>query len=93
MFYSQCVQALCRASSRGWPMVEERNSAKFLLPFDGPPCFPILEHWNKNEDVNEFAIIAQPGYAMRLTCRAYTCRKRLFEEMALSAVSPPSTQR
>lgn len=47
------------------PVAKETTPAKSTFSLDRDPSLPLLEHWNK--DVNEFAMIAQPGYATRLT--------------------------
>jgi len=49
------------------PVAKETSSAKPTPSFDSGHSFPLLEHWNEKEDVNEFAMVAQPGYATRLT--------------------------
>lgn len=49
------------------PVAKGTSSAKSTLSFNSDHSFSLLEHWNKNEEVNECAMIAQPGYAMRLT--------------------------
>lgn len=64
---SWCPPTASDLSSDHPPVAEETSSAKSTPSFDSDPSFPLLELWNKNEGVNEFATIAQPGYAMRLT--------------------------